>query len=73
MIVQTAFLNTCTFHGVSLRSHRAASCARAFAAVHAYLPIKIVPPPSDELVEVGVHELEHQRQPAGGLVIQNFL
>lgn len=37
-----------------------------------YLPVEVVPSPSNELVEVSVHELEYQRQSAGGLVVQHL-
>lgn len=37
-----------------------------------YLSVQVVSPPSDKLVKVSVHELEHQRQPTGGLVIQHL-
>mmetsp|Transcript_10 Transcript_10/g.40 ORF Transcript_10/g.40 Transcript_10/m.40 type:complete len:325 (+) Transcript_10:328-1302(+) len=34
--------------------------------------IDVVPPSADELVDVHVHELEHEREPARGLVVQNL-
>ena len=38
-------------------------------ALHAVLS-KVVPPPPDQLVDVPLHELEHQGQSARGLVVQ---
>ena len=33
---------------------------------------KIVTPTADELVDIHLHQLEHQRQPSSGLIVQDL-
>ena len=36
------------------------------------LLLQVLPPPTDELIDVHIHQLEDQRQPARGLIIQDL-